>query len=775
MNLKDYQSQIQTLIPFQDSADFNSMLDKVFFGESNSDKFLIKMEISRITKPCTRIIDLREKVIEKTKQYTYFSLKHYLTKGADKEFTSAINIYGGYTIGAYEQVLDYVQKIKQQQSEEATKKIITNNNENITENIQLNNHRKQAAARMFFVSKIQVTFEDGVIYQATTSNISVSGLKIKLLENRSHLDGQVIQVSFTTLSKEYKDKAIVDQKINYRLVKQQQEKTGFYLYLNLEDDKPEFVQFIKSFIRANQHKYKLDVLYYFRLAREKSLKNSTLMAMNSLPIYLNANSHKPILFMLRNAVNKDILNDWRCENTNQLPFLFSQSRLEKLLSFAKPKLVTTVYSFTYISEGEEFLLSATEEELQQDNLKNLFIEYGRSKSNWHCYHLTLQNYTYQAIKNYELTDIRPQIFNDITHIATLTSIATKEIITIDTRSEKGNPNLLNKYVHRQKEEGFTPIYDLFPEELRKEERYSYNSGISLKTKEATLTGKIIDFSNSGLKIQLDVAKILSRRSLITIDFVDLQRISTQFQLTDIEYRVISSSPNSVYHLQIASRESYMMMHQFFSVLVLKNPIHFKEIPLKSHKQPVTTRLHEVAESALSQAFFYVSPQNGRPKISFSSIAEESKSLKELFNFGCRNENENNHIPLSNNKLLDKLLVIPLRIAGIQQEPLNFERTIYVNKIKNSDNKWTIESYLDDDFESQKNKRDFILKNKKLNQLQILHYRLITIEPPNLAVISSELNVISCYAMHLTKRIEDEMLNINAIIEVTDRTEQILGG
>ena len=174
MNLKDYQSQIQTLIPFQDSADFNSMLDKVFFGESNSDKFLIKMEISRITKPCTRIIDLREKVIEKTKQYTYFSLKHYLTKGADKEFTSAINIYGGYTIGAYEQVLDYVQKIKQQQSEEATKKIITNNNENITENIQLNNHRKQAAARMFFVSKIQVTFEDGVIYQATTSNISVN-------------------------------------------------------------------------------------------------------------------------------------------------------------------------------------------------------------------------------------------------------------------------------------------------------------------------------------------------------------------------------------------------------------------------------------------------------------------------------------------------------------------------------------------------------------------------------------------------------------------------
>ena len=125
-------------------------------------------------------------------------------------------MYGGYTIGAYEQVLDYVQKIKQQ-STEATQEISTNTNQNITENIQLNNHRKQTTAPMFFVSKKEITFEDGVVYQATTSNISISGLKIKLLEPRSHLDGQFIQVSFTTLSKEYKDKAITDQKINYRL------------------------------------------------------------------------------------------------------------------------------------------------------------------------------------------------------------------------------------------------------------------------------------------------------------------------------------------------------------------------------------------------------------------------------------------------------------------------------------------------------------------------------------------------------------------------------
>lgn len=774
MNLKDYQTQIRTLIPLQNKSDFNSMLDKILFGVSNSDKFLIKMELNRLSKPCSRVIDLRDKVIEKTDQYTHLDVTHYLTASAEKELRSAIKLYDAYTVGAYEQVLEHVQKVKQEQSGKKKVKLSPDTDLNITENIQLNNHSKQSAARMFFVSKITITFEDGSEYQANTSNISIAGLKVKLTERVNCLDDQLIQVVFTALGQEYKDKVITGQKISYRLVKQQQEKTGFYLYLNLEDDKPAFVNFIRAFIRSNQYKYKLDVHYYFQLAREKSLKTSTLMAISTLPIYLNANNNDPILFMLRNTQNKDILNDWRCDNSNQLPFLFSPLRLAKLLTLAKPILTTTVYSFTYISEGEEFFLSATEEELKQDNLKHLFIEYGKSNSNWRCYHLTLQDYTYTAKMSYELTDIRPKLFSDITHVATLTEIATKEIIEKDIRTDKSNYNLLNKFVHREKSKIYTPVYDLFPDELRKEERYSYSSSIKLNSGNDLCMGTLIDFSASGLKVQLEPRETLARRSTTLVDFVDLKKISKQFTLVNVEYRVVSSSPNNVYHLQIASRESYIAMHQFFSQLVKKNPTHFKEIPLKAQKQPVTARLHEVAEAALTPAFFYVSIQNGRPRISFSSIIETSIALKQLFNFGCKSKYENNHIALSNNKLLEKLLIKPLKGSYSLEEPLEFERTIYVIKTQNDNKKWSIKSYLDEDFESKEDKRAFILKNKKQQQLQILHFRLSTIQAPSLAVISAELNIISCYAMHLGKRIEEEILDINAIIQITDRTQQVLG-
>ena len=52
-------------------------------------------------------------------------------------------------------------------------------------------------------------------------------------------------------------------------------------------------------------------------------------------------------------------------------------------------------------------------------------------------------------------------------------------------------------------------------------------------------------------------------------------------------------------------------------------------------------------------------------------------------------------------------------------------------MQNKKQKWSITSYLDEDFASDKAKRDFIIEQKKRGQLQILHYRLTTIKKPDL--------------------------------------------
>lgn len=766
MDFNKYQSQIKTMVPLLRDPDFNTIFDNYFVKESNSDKFLIKMELKRLAQPCARILDLRDKVSEDTTQYTYAKLNHYLTASAIRVLEKAIKLYSGYTIGAFEMVLDHAQKDKLKNSK--------NNETTFSEVIQLNSHKVRANARMFFISAIKVTLPNGETYDASTSNISTSGVKIKLPHNISCDNNDIIKIEYTQLASEYTHKALDGQQIEYRLLSKDGDNDTFYFYLHLELGQHLFVDFLKSFIRGNQYKYKIDVQYYYNLALENALKNSALRATSTLPIYINANGAKPALFMLQNKANEQVVNDWRYNDANQLAYLFSGKRFAQILKHSEKQPTTTLYCFTYINNGVEYLLSATDNELQEDGIKQLFIQYGRSKLNFRTYHFSLEPYKYHENQRYEITSLKPAVFLEITHLATVTEITTNEILERVSTTDKKALNLLNKFVHKGKAAGVTtPVYNLFPEELRKEERYKHSSAIRLRVDGYSCFGKIIDFSFSGLKIQLNQIPTLTKRDVVRIDFIDLQKVSEKFRLSGIRYKAVASSPGKVYHFQVASSESFKSIRTFFTLLVRNNPQHFPIIPLKTPKQPVTDRLHEVAESSLNHALFFVNTTGKKPKLVYSSVPASSPSLKELFEINSEPNITHNHLPISNDNLLEKILLIPLG----QTTPEGFEtieRTIYVKKIVNKEGDITFKSFLDEDFASEADKREFILMHKERGQLRILHYRLLRISTPDLNIIKSEITMISRHAVHLSKQIQEALKGIGALIEIIDRTDHVLG-
>jgi len=763
MDFKDYQSQIKELISLRNERDFNELLNNILFGVSNSDKFLIKMELSRLTTPCLRIIDLRDKVSEECQLYQQGTLKHYLTADSIKVLQDNINLYGIYSIGVFEAVHSYIA----QQKEISTKKTVIDNTpkQDQCEFLHLSQKQKRTAPRMFFVSIVEISLSDGTSIEAHTSNISTTGVKIKLQRDIQILNESNLQILFRGLQLEHQE-TVLTNKINYQLVKQTHEGDSHYLYLMYADTSDQFITFLRNFIQINQYKYKIDVHYYYQLAKISALNRIYFSQMNTLPIYLDSRLSSPFLFALKNSANQKILNEWTCNGINQLPVLFDELRLAQLLADARGKTATTLYCFTHTANGKNYFLSASEDELLEKGLKNIFINYGSNKKSWRIYHLTLNSYQYQQSQSYDITEPVPPQFKQITHIATLQPLYTPSF-SIRPIIDKKDLNKINQFVHRDQSESTLSIFTLFPDEQRKESRYLYKSKLSLHSEESNYTAELVDFSFSGLRIKLDQITSFAPSTVLTVSLLELQKISSKFSLSHLQYKVIRSGANNTLHLQVCDNKTLEICNHFFSLLVQSNPNYFTCLPLKIAKQPTLNHLLEIAQDAFVDCVFFLHKDAGRPKIRFAAIDKVNHPLQKLFSMNSDIKSELNYYPLINNHLYERLIAQPFKEC--ETDRLFKEAFIYVKATKNKNNQWLINSFLDSDFQSEKEKIDFIIQANTQGKFYALHYRLSAITPVNLGSIQTEIRAISRFAIHLTKKLEEELCAINGIIEVTDRT------
>jgi hypothetical protein len=769
MDLKAYKPQIKELIPLRNSPDFNDLLNKILFGESNSDKFIIKMEINRLATPCARIIDIRDRVTETCVQFEQEPLIHYLTKETIKVLNDNIKLYGLYTVGVYEAVHEFIANKKNKQNIQQNTIIPKVINEEQCELLTLSQKNKRGAPRMFFVSEIKITLENGKTYEAQTSNLSITGLKLKLSDNIRINNDLKLLITFKGLSHEYTNK-VLKKPITYRLLRQEDAGENFsYFYLTYIDNKDAFINFIGDFIKINQHKYKIDVHYYYQIAKTIALKNSYLAQMNTLPIYLDINDKDSFLFSLKNQVNQILLNDWHCDEINQLPIFFTQSRLIKIV---KEKANTTLYTCYHTIKGQKYFLSATEEELLEQGLKQTFIDYGRNKNTLRVYHLTVTPYQYKALSNFDITEVVPEIFNRMTHIATLQCLNTPLPFIKKIVADKKKTNELIPFIHRQESQKTSiPSFTLMSEEHRKEERYLYQSKLSISFKEQHYDANIIDFSYSGLKIKLNKLASIAVKSIIQVNFTELQKISKKFELSALKYKVVRVGTNNVLHLQVCSTKTLDICTKFFSILVKNNAKHFTCNPLKEKKQPVAKHLIEIAEESFVNCVFFVSKVGARNKITFAAIDLPQHPLNKLFAIKSDNNQELNYYPIANNQLYDRLVALPFKDSD--SSSLYKEAYIYIRASKDNEQKWEINSFLDEDFDSENAKMKFIKESYSKDSFYALHYRLTPLNKIDLDLNQNETRAISRFAIHLTKKLEEELSAVEAIIEITDRTEHIM--
>ncbi|WP_369434483.1 PilZ domain-containing protein [Psychromonas sp. MME1] len=657
MDLTKYNSQIKELISLRHEPDFNTLLDKILFGESNSHKFLIKMELNRLTTPCKRVIDLRDKVLTECSPYDIENIKHYLTIEALAIFKSNLERYGEYTIGVFEAVHQYISEKKQFELNASTQ-VINSDTKSSIELLTLINNRKRATPRMYLVSMVNITLSDGKSLQAQTANISTTGLKIKLTHYVPLRNEELVEVMFTDLRHSFHE-PVLNSAIKYKIIKQKEKESKFYLYLTLSDNNDDFNQFLKHFIRTHHYKYKFDVHYYYQLVKIDALKISYFKQLNALPIYLNCNEYSPILFALKNHVNNNILQDWFCDGVNQLEFLFNELRFTQLCVYAQTRPATTLYSFTHQVQGKIFFISATEEELQHSGLKTQFLHYGSRKESWRTYHFTLQPYQYLENNHYPQTDLFPQQFKNITHLATLLPL-NDSTITYNQQIDTKDINKINCFVHRiNKIKGFD-IVEMFTEERRIEPRYLFSCKVFAVLEGKKHSGTLIDFSLTGLRIKLDNNIDINVNHKLTVNLFELQKIATNYSLENLKYKVVHLSPENTLHLQVNDKASSLTTKNFFSLLVENNKDKLKCLPLNEKRTPSQKRLLELSESFLNNAILFIHNEKNLPIIKYAAINHVKSPISKLLNRRNGKQSLLQELLLDNDYLYERLITKPVK-------------------------------------------------------------------------------------------------------------------
>ena len=204
-NNTDVSEIIEQLKPLVGEPNFPLLLDKLTPDFSKTQRFLIKMELTRLAKICTRIIDQREKIHGTTSTIQHNGITHYLTEQSLTVFKQQVELYGDYTIGVYEAVDMQLSEEKLVNQQSAT---IRNVHYDTKDNfkapaIKFDDFIQRCEERMNFFVELELVAELQDEIPALSLDISINGLRAKVSNDYQFKTGRNLFVLFRGLAKEF--------------------------------------------------------------------------------------------------------------------------------------------------------------------------------------------------------------------------------------------------------------------------------------------------------------------------------------------------------------------------------------------------------------------------------------------------------------------------------------------------------------------------------------------------------------------------------------------
>lgn len=773
----------QELVPYLRYPNFQEIFDEMTAVESRSTQFLLRMEIKRLTSPCVRIMDFRNdgKAIE----FPFAGITHFLLRDDIEEFNQLLETFSGkYTNGLYEELVrNHAERKKTKRDEPIAVQVQDFNKPSrfMIETIRFASYAHRRDERMFYCSPIIISFPDGSILEAKTSDLSCSGIKILLPRIMEFRGRENIFVTFTGLIELYPKAQQILTNIPYETLGIDTRDVRAWLKTRCLTDNKDFEKFVLWFQEVNKYRYRIDIDYLAYTMNIKALEYQYLPKIIGIPLIFSNDPEPKLMYALKSDFNHDLLDYWRDERSDdKLKSLFTNERFQAILKKPEGEQYTYIYSFKHTTQNHTYFISATIEELIEKDLVQTFFSMSNGRTSFRAYKFEIKKVILDKKDiNNIVTDIKSSNADAIT--ATLGKIGYICLFTrIDTENDykiyqkyiaNVSANNLQQFTHKTDDVERVKLEYLQYITPRKEQRYIYQTAITIANNFINPTqGWTRDISTTGLQVELSTPVECFNGDIVFVSMPKFQSLNKKVPLLNVPYEIIYiNSAHTIVHLKIKTViPDSDKVSKFLGELIKSNQKVLKPAQNIPHMSDMSKSLRAlIVSNLMSTPTIFMRGKTNR----LGYIAEPSNdsSIGKLFKVYKAKEKCLNMFPIFANNvqkcILDNLPT--LKVKGGQKQ-INILVKRYIDKA----GKPAYMPELEDNIESLNDRIAFIQEGVDNQFFGAYSIFLTSTTKPDITEISKELEYIRKCATHKYKVLESNIHNVIAIGDIIDITESI---
>jgi PilZ domain len=779
---------------------------------NKTEKFILKMELKRLAGPCARSIDLRGLVNGECQLFDFHGQTHFLDEVAIATFKESVAKYGGYTFGVYETVKNAKNSFRNiYQSEQVIPSVIErdNNNKPGPEKLQypaklnlLANYPNRSEERMNFAIPITLTVLNKQQLVTTSIDLSVKGIKFKLINELPLFKGDHVSIAFTGLEQEFQFSK--DDIFSFE-IKNVLRDSGTQLLGCQRIDIPEndsFERFLIGYIQGNKRRYKINLDNSLSALQARSLEQFTLVKLNELIIFMQntngASDKKLPRYALTTKNNQKIYQYWRDEkNRSALHYLINSERLERLNALQQQGKSLLVFSFVHQSKGDKFFYTVDEEQLKHDHTFFLqFLAFAVSKSSFAITALKSQMispeqayspFTLSSAMTKQQNYLNPPLTDEVNDILAQLpcAITATDITSASDFSDYQQLSYEGIDLERLKSLGLkhndnqsrVDEITLSYGHQRQEVRFKYQTPVSIELNASNWSGLSADFSVSGLKVDLENPAVLSKGDIVHLSFPKLQKITSAFDLKKLPYKIMRiSKDKKVINLRVSVKEHQHIGRSFFKLLIDKNKNKLTPDEYAMLTPGLSSALRTLYAVNMEIPTAMVQSSGSRYKVENLVVGKHGyQSHKNLLSAMSRLSDRHgyhNLYPLLGNLQVSNLVDQHMKKLMASDTAVN--ELIYIAidpSITDVEKSVTIKQA--SEFTTPQMRNFFIKKSLNQGDFYSIQLKLSRSDEANMEHLNPELAYIGSYAIHRGKQLEQDIYSVAGLVQLIDVTQETL--